>query len=317
MTSTFVFEQPNLPSTICYLNGLYCPINEAKISVLDRGFIFGDGVYEVVPIYFGNPFRFEHHMQRLARSLKELRILNPFSNPEWLEIIKELVMHFARSSGQELHQTNQVVYIQLSRGVAPRDHIMTSGANPTVFMMTNAFKPVPTLLRQTGVHCVSAQDFRWEKAHIKSTSLLGSVLSRQMSADVDAAETIMFRGNHLSEGASSNVWIVKDGVLCAPPKDNLVLEGIRYGLIEEICADINIPFEIRKISREEVFIADEVLLSSATKEIVAVSKIDDNLVGQHTSHPGQPGPVYHLIYESYQAIIERACNSHTPGGSTS
>ena len=311
MTSNFAFEQPFLPSSICYLNGHFCPLNEAKISVLDRGFIFGDGVYEVVPIYFGKPFRFDHHMRRLAGSLKELRILNPFSNQEWLEIIQELVLRFAKSHCQELHQTNQVVYLQISRGVAPRDHIMTQGASPTVFMMTNPFKSVPMQSRQNGVCCVSAQDFRWEKAHIKTTSLLGSVLSRQISADLDAAETIMFRGDHLSEGSSSNVWIVKDGVLCAPPKDNLVLEGIRYGLIEEICEDINIPFVMRKISRDEVFNADEVLLSSATKEVVAVAKIDEKLVGEHTSHSGQPGPIYHLIYKSYQSNIERVCNSQT------
>jgi D-alanine transaminase len=311
MSTNYQHIEPELPSTICYLNGVFCPINEAKISVLDRGFIFGDGVYEVVPIYFGQPFRFEHHMQRLERSLNELKIVNPFSRVEWLNLILELVSRYAKDSHTQPSSSNQIVYLQLSRGAAPRDHVMTQGISPTVFMMTNPLKSVPEDIRLAGVKCVSADDFRWEKAHIKSTSLLGAVLSRQISADAGATETIMFRDGFLSEASSSNVWIVKNSVLIAPPKNNLVLEGIRYGLLEEICQESGISYELRPISKEEVFSADEVMLSSASKEVLAVSQIDDSVVGAHTSHAGKPGPIYLKLYTAYQNKIAHSCKSIT------
>ena len=143
--------------------------------------------------------------------------------------------------------------------------------------------------------CVTADDFRWKKAHIKSVSLPGSVLARQMSADVGAAETVMFRDGYLSEAAAANVWVVKDGSVLGSPKDNLVLEGIRYGLIEELCRDAGVPFELRRISREEVFGADELLLSSATKEMLPVTRLDGQPVGK-----GKPGPIYEKLYAGYQ-----------------
>jgi D-alanine transaminase len=309
MLSTTHPPSPSIPDTICYLNGDFCPLREAKISVLDRGFIFGDGIYEVVPIYYGQPFRFDQHMARLERSLAELRIPNPHSRAEWLRLVRKLVDELAKSSGQNVHQSQQIVYIQISRGVAPRDHAMTPNSTPTVFMMTNPFKPVSPEVRAAGVKCVSAHDFRWEKAHIKSTSLLGAVLSRQLSADVGATETIMFRGDFLSEASSSNVWVVKGGAVYAPPKDHLLLEGIRYGLIEEICKDQNIAFELKKLTKQDVFNADEILLSSATKEVLPVSQIDEALVGLHTNHPGKPGPVYKALHAAYQACIDKNCKA--------
>ncbi len=300
----------NLPDTICYLNGEFCPLREAKISVLDRGFIFGDGVYEVVPLYQGQPFRFEQHMARLDRSLLELRIPNPYSKSEWLNLVQQLASHFAQTTNQKVEHTQQIIYIQISRGVAPRDHAMPSDCIPTVFMMANPFKPVSPSIRATGVKCVSAHDFRWEKAHIKSTSLLGAVFARQISADVGATETIMFRGEYLSEASSSNVWIVKDGTVFAPPKDHLLLEGIRYGLIEEMCKAQGIPFVLRKITKEEVFGADEVLLSSASKEVLPVSHIDERMVGHHTTHEGKPGHIYKKLHLAYQSFVQASCNSH-------
>jgi len=297
----------NIPDTICFLNGEFGPLREAKISVLDRGFIFGDGVYEVVPIYYGQPFRFEQHMARLDRSLAELRIPNPYTTNEWLELVHQLATHFAQTSHQNITQSQQIIYIQISRGVAPRDHAMTLNSIPTVFMMANPFKPIAEEIRSSGVKCVSAQDFRWEKAHIKSTSLLGAVFARQISADVGATETIMFRGDFLSEASSSNVWIVKNGTVFAPPKDNLLLEGIRYGLIEEICVSQRIPFALRKITKDEVFNADEVLLSSASKEVISVAQIDNQLTGANTDHPGQPGPIYKKLHQAYKSFIDKSC----------
>lgn len=286
----------DLPPLPCYLNGDYTVLSEARVSVMDRGFIFGDGVYEVVPVYGSCLFRFEQHMARLERSLAELRISNPHSRAQWYAIAERLVADYARSTGADPEKIDQMVYLQITRGVALRDHAMLPGLTPTVFAMTNVMKPASEGQRLEGVSCVTADDFRWQKAHIKSTSLLGAVMARQISADAGATETIMFRDGWLSEGASSNVWIVKDGVLLGPPRDHLVLEGIRYGLLEEICQLHGIPMALRRITRAEVLTADEVLLSSATKEVLPVTRIDGEPVGD-----GQPGSVYDLLYAGYQA----------------
>jgi len=283
-----------LPSTPCHLNGDYLPLREARVSVLDRGFIFGDGVYEVVPVYAGRLFCFEEHMARLARSLDELRIPNPHDLPGWRAIAQRLVREAPSDATQGL-------YFQVTRGVAMRDHAMPTGLVPTVFAMINPLKPVPAEVRARGVRCVSAQDFRWEKAHIKATSLLGAVLARQISVEAGAAETIMFRGELLSEASSSNVWVVKDGRVAGPQADHRVLRGIRYGLLERLCAQCGIPFELRDITREEVRQADELLLSSASKEVLPVTTLDERPVGK-----GVPGPIYDSLYAAYQQAKQAA-----------
>jgi D-alanine transaminase len=288
-----------LPELPCYLNGEFSTLREAKVSVMDRGFIFGDGVYEVVPVYAGRPFRFAHHMARLDRSLGELRIANPLSHDQWRELADQLVAAFARTLGKSAAQTDQLIYIQVTRGVAMRDHVMPPDITPTVFATSNRINPPTAADRATGVACVSAEDFRWKKAHIKSVSLAGSVLARQLSGDVGAAETVMFRDGYLSEAAAANVWLAQGGVLLGPPKDNLVLEGIRYGVIEELCRDAGIPFELRRIARSEVFAADELLLSNASKEILPVSRLDGQAIGS-----GRPGPIYERLYAGYQRAKE-------------
>lgn len=283
---------PDLP---CYLNGEFTTLPNAKVSVLDRGFIFGDGVYEVVPVYAGRPFRFADHMARLDRSLKELRIANPMSHAEWRQLATKLVAAYAASTGVSAENTDQLVYIQVTRGVALRDHVMPPDVTPTVFVMTNRMKPPSAQDRQNGVACVTADDFRWQKAHIKSVSLLGSVFARQISADAGATETIMFRDGFLSEAAASNVWVVRGGEVLGAPRDNLVLEGIRYGLIEQLCRDAGIRFTLRRVSRDEVLGADEIILSSATKEVLPVTRLDGQPVGN-----GQPGPIYQKLHAGYQ-----------------
>lgn len=284
-----------LPSLPCYLNGTFTTLPDAKISVMDRGFIFGDGVYEVVPVYGGKLFRFDQHMARLERSLAELRMVNPLSTSQWTDVILKLVASYADSVGARSDSIDQLIYIQITRGVAMRDHVMPANIEPTVFVLTNVMVPPSAEQRSQGVACVTANDFRWEKAHIKSTSLLGAVFARQISFDVGAVETIMFRDGFLSEAAACNVWVVKNGKVLGTPKDNLVLEGIRYGLIEEICAAQGIDFELRRLSRQEVCDADEILLSSATKEVLAVTTLDGRPVGS-----GQPGPVYAQLLAGYQ-----------------
>jgi len=288
-------ETANLPDLPCYLNGEFTNLREARVSVLDRGFIFGDGIYEVVPVYGGKPFRFAEHLARLDRSLAELRMENPCSREQWRDLVQQLVDGYARHVGTPAAETTQLVYIQITRGVAMRDHVMPVDIAPTVFAMANRMGLYGAEQRARGFACVTADDFRWKKAHVKSTSLAGAVLAHQISADQDAIETIMFRDGMLSEAASSNVWVVRGGKVLGSPKDNLVLEGIRYGLIEQLCRDAGIPFELRRIPREEVLSADEVLLSSATKEVLPVTTIDGHPVGN-----GRPGPIYEKLYAGYQ-----------------
>ncbi|MFO1337991.1 MAG: D-amino acid aminotransferase [Burkholderiaceae bacterium] len=288
-----------LPDTLCDLNGELVPLSQAKVSVLDRGFIFGDGIYEAIPVYGRRLFRFDEHMARLARNLDKMRMVAPAelrTRDDWLARLRRLI---AAQPADD-----QMLYIQVTRGVAPRDHVMPQGVEPTLFMMSNPYRPVPAELRHQGVACVSARDFRWERGDIKSTSLLGNVLARQMAADQGAAETILFRegahgGPWLTEGSSSNVWIVHEGALLGPPMNEHVLEGIRVGLLRELCEDDGIAFNLRPISEADVHAADEILLSSAGREVLAVTRLDGDLVG-HGALRGKPGPVYGRLYEAYQ-----------------
>ena len=273
---------------LVYLNGAMTPLSEAKIPVLDRGFIFGDGVYEVIPIYRRRLFRPEQHMARLFRSLAAIGIANPHTKEQWMSLISQVV--------QAHTADDQMVYLQVTRGVAKRGHAFPKDVTPTVFIMTNPIVLPSAEVRARGVACVSMEDKRWLRCEIKSISLLGNVLAAQNAADNDAVESIQFRDGFLTEGSSSNVWIVKNGKLMGPPKDNLILEGIRYGLIEELCAATSIPFEARRIARAEVFAADEVLLSSATKEVLPVVGIDGRAIGN-----GKPGLIYLKLYAAYQA----------------
>ena len=287
-----------LPDTLCHLNGQTLPLRDAKISVLDRGFIFGDGIYEVIPVYGRRCFRFDEHMARLARSLAKLRIANPHGRDGWLALVRGLI---AAQPADD-----QLVYIEVTRGVALRDHVMPEGIAPTVFVMTNPMKPPSAELRHEGVACVTARDFRWERGDIKSVSLLGNVLARQISADHGAAETVMFRDGWLTEAAASNVWVVHEGALLGPPKSEHVLEGIRYDLLAELCEEVGIAYNLRPIAEADVLSADEVILSSATKEVLPVTKLDGELVG-HGAMRGKPGPVYARLYEAYQrAKVEQS-----------
>jgi len=273
---------------LVYLNGAMTPLSEARIPVLDRGFIFGDGVYEVIPIYGRKMFRSGQHMARLFRSLAAIGIPNPHDKEQWLALIGQVVAAYPAD--------DQLAYLQVTRGVAKRGHAFPKDITPTVFIMTSQLSLATEEVRAKGVACVSMEDLRWLHCEIKSISLLGNVLAAQNAAENEATESIQFRNGFLTEASASNVWIVKDGKLMGPPKDNLILEGIRYGLIEELCESGSIPIEARRITRDEVFAADEVLLSSATKEVLPVVTIDGKTIGS-----GRPGPVYHRLYQAYQA----------------
>ena len=288
----------------CYLNGTFTVLGQAQVSVMDRGFIFGDGVYEVVPVYGGKPFRFEQHMARLERSLQAIDLPNPMTAEQWRVVMLALVQRLV-ANGDAAADGDQMVYLQITRGVAPREHAMPKGLTPTVFLTTQVLKPVPLAQRAAGAACVTAEDFRWQMAHIKSISLLGAVLSRQISANADATETVMFRGQFLSEAAASNVWVVKDGTVLGPQKNHLVLEGVRFDLLAQLCQACGLGYALRDIGRDEVWQADELLLTSATKEVLAITSLDGHTVG-HASHRGQPGPVYAQLYEAYQRAKQDA-----------
>jgi D-alanine transaminase len=280
-----------LASSLCCLNGEFMPLRDAKVSVLDRGFLFGDGIYEVLPVYGRRLFRFEEHMARLGRGLAKVRIPNPHTAVRWLELCRELVAAQAHD--------DQALYLQVTRGVAPRNHVMPDDLAPTVFMMSNPLVQPSAEERHRGVACVTARDFRWERGDIKSVSLLGNVLARQMSADHGAAETILLRDGFLTEGSSSNVWVVHEGAVLGPPKSEHLLEGIRYELIRELCEEEGIAFNLRPVAEADLLVADEVMLSSSVKEVLPVTQIDAQPVG-HGALRGKPGPVYARLYEAYQ-----------------
>jgi D-alanine transaminase len=272
---------------IVFLNGNFVPLSEAQVSVLDRGFIFGDGVYEVVPVYRRLPFRWPQHHARLVRSLGELRIANPLDAAGWRALVDALV---ARHPWDD-----QFVYLQITRGVARRDHAFPKDVTPTVFGMTQALSAVPPEQIDRGVAAITLADQRWLRCDIKSISLLGSVLAKQEAVEHGALECVMFRDGFLTEGASSNIWVVRAGRVLAPPRDHRILEGIRYGLLQELCESRGIPFEVRPIPRVEVETADELMLSSATKEVLAITRLDDRAVGQ-----SEPGPIFRQLHAAYQ-----------------
>jgi D-alanine transaminase len=285
-----------MTAPIAHFNGKLVPLDQISISPLDRGFIFGDGVYEVIPVYDGVPLHAREHFERLQRSMDEIRLKNPHTADEWIRITGELLKH---------HPGNQAVYIQVTRGAPPkRDHVIPKDLVPTVFMMANALSSPSKEAVENGVACVTARDFRWEKCHIKSTSLLGNVLARQISVDAGATETILFRDGMLTEASSSNVFVVKNGVVAAPPRDNLILLGITYELAAKLARDGALKIETRPITEAEVRSADEIWLTSSTKEVLAVSTLDGKPVGT-----GKPGPIFrrmHSLYQDYKAKLGKA-----------
>ena len=275
-----------MPNDIVYLNGGFLPAAEARISVLDRGFLFGDGVYEVIPVYGGRPFRMEHHLGRLDQSLQGIRLANPLDHERWSAILTELV---ARNGGGD-----KSLYLQVTRGVAPgRDHAFPREVQPTVFAMTSPLTQPDASVRD-GIKAVTITDIRWQHCNIKAITLLPNVLMRQQAIDAGAAEAILIRDGEATEGAASNLFIVKDGVVCTPPHSNLVLPGITRDLVVELCQAHGIPCSERAVAEDELRHADEVWITSSTKEVVPVIRLDGIAVGN-----GQPGPVWQRVAALY------------------
>ena len=286
-----------------YLNGQFMPIEEARIPVLDRGFIFGDGVYEVIPVYSRRAFRLAGHLKRLQHSLDGIRLTNPHGDGEWTKLINELI---ACNDGED-----QYLYLHITRGVAKRDHAFPQPpVKPTVFMMSSPLLTPPAELLQSGIACITAPDNRWLRCDIKSIALLPNVLLRQMAVDAGCVETILIRpgssteGSFMTEGAASNIFVVKNGTLLAPPKDNLMLPGITYDVVLELAAASGIQHQVRKVAAAEVFNADELLLTSSTREILAITTLDGKPVGD-----GKPGAVFaklHKLYQNFKRDVMRA-----------
>ena len=275
-----------------FLNGKFMPIEEARVPVLDRGFIFGDGIYELVPVYSRVPFRMDEHLARLERSLAAVRMRNPYSRAEWRDIILQLV--------DKQSFEDQGVYFQVTRGVAKRDHSFPKDAAPTVFLMSNPLVNPPKELVERGAAAVTAADERWLHCDIKSISLVGNCLLRQLSAEVGAAETILFRDGKLTEASASNVFVVRRGVILSPPKSKLILPGITYDVVVELAQGAGLPLEFRDIARDEVVSADEIWVTSSSKEVLAITTLDGKTVGN-----GKPGPVFHAMYRLYQEFKQK------------
>jgi D-alanine transaminase len=274
-------------SDIVYLNGEFMPLEAARIPVLDRGFIFGDGVYEVIPVYSRNPFRMPEHLRRLQHSLDSIRIANPLSDAEWTRLTLDVI---TRNAGED-----QSIYLQVTRGTAKRDHAFPKDAKPTVFMMSSPLVTPSREQVEKGVPAITATDFRWLKCDVKSISLLGNCLLRQAAMDAGAVEAVLFRDGYLTEASASNVFVVRNGLVLAPPKNHLVLPGITYDVVLELLEANGMAHEVREVPEQEVKTADELWVTSSTKEVLAVTTLDGKPVGS-----GRPGAVFQRIHQLYQ-----------------
>jgi len=272
---------------IVYLNGQFVPEDQAHVSVLDRGFIFGDGVYEVIPVYGARLFRLDEHIDRLDNSLNAIRLTNPLTRPQWKNLLTTLV---------EQNGTGDLaVYLQITRGVAKRDHALPSEPKHTVFAMANPLSPPNKAELLNGVAAITHDDYRWKNCHIKSISLLPNILLRQQAIDAGALETILIRDEEATEGAASNLFIVNNGTIITPPKGQFLLPGITRDLILELAQKNNLAHQEASISATQLQQAQEVWLTSSMKEILPVTRLDDAPVGD-----GKAGPVWSTMFDLYQ-----------------
>jgi len=282
-------------STICYLNGEFLPLEEARVPVLDRGFIFGDGVYEVIPVFGGRPFRLAPHLSRLARSLEATGIRDPLNPEAWSKLIMTLI---ERNPFRDLS-----VYLQITRGVAPRNHAAPKDCQPTLFAMVS---PTPAQTEVQPVAVATMADVRWQRCDIKAIALLPNVMARTAAVAAGAYEAVMFRDDLLTEGASSNVFVVVDGVIRTPPHSGHILPGITRDTLVEALAGTADAVQETPITRAEVMTADEIWITSSTRDLVPVETLDGQPVGQ-----GAPGPVYRRVVQRYEAFKQRELAAST------
>ncbi|MBS0394134.1 MAG: aminotransferase class IV [Proteobacteria bacterium] len=277
------------PLPICWLNGEFLPLAEARISPLDRGFLFADAVYEVVPVYAGRPFLFVEHIARLERSLGEVRMAAPMARAAWAALLTELV---ARNGGGDMY-----LYLHVSRGADEgRNHALNPALAPTVFLMAAPLPATDPAVLENGVAAVTLADQRWARCDIKSTALLANVLAKSAAADAGATEAILLAGGRLREGSSSSVMVVHGGALSAPPYGPEILPGTTRELALRLCTRAGIPVRIEPVSEAALRGADEILLGFATRGILAVTRLDGTPVGS-----GRPGPVARRLQELFAA----------------
>lgn len=272
-----------------YLDGRFLPLVEARISPLDRGFLYGDGVYEVVPVYSRRPFRLDEHLARLQATLDGIRLANPLPVAAWRTMVERLI---AAAPWED-----QSIYLQVTRGADDkRDHAFPPpSVPPTVFAFASPLVTTSAEIRERGVSAITVPDLRWGRCDLKVVSLLANVLARQEAVDEGCAEALFLRDGHLMEGAASNIFVVGDGTLLAPPKTHLMLPGITYDVVLELAATHGLSTQVREIPEAELRAADEVWMTSSTKEILAITHIDGKPVGN-----GCPGPVGQRMWQWYQ-----------------
>lgn len=270
-----------------YLNGEFVPADQARVSVFDRGFVFADGVYEVIPVYGGRLFRFPQHLERLAASLAGIRIANPLAPAAWRQVCERLIA----GNGA----TDQYIYLQVTRGAAPRDHAFPVNVPATVFVFAKPIEYPDPATRAAGVAAITLPDVRWGRCDIKSIALLANVLARQQAVEQGCAEAILIRDGYVTEGAASNIFIVRDGCVLTPPTGRFLLPGITRDLVLELAARHGVPARESAFSEGDLRGADEVWLTSSTKEILPITRIDDAPVGA-----GVAGPVYRRMFDLYQ-----------------
>ncbi len=271
-----------------YLNGEFLPLARASISVLDRGFIFGDGIYEVIPVYGGRLFRLSHHLQRLDQSLADIHMSNPLDHSQWQQLLEELV---ERNGGGE-----QSLYLQLTRGAAPRDLSIPAEITPTLFVMSSPVGEVDVAMLRCGLRAITAEDIRWQHCNIKTTSLLPNVLLRHEADRAGVEEVIIVRHGEVTEGSASNIFIVDKGVIATPPKGGHLLPGITRDLLVELCARHGIQCEERPISEQALLEADEIWLTSSSREIMPIIELNAAAIAN-----GRPGPIWERVISHYQA----------------
>ena len=272
---------------VVYLNGEFMPLSEARIPVLDRGFIFGDGVYEVIPVYARQAFRIDEHLDRLNNSLELTRITNPYPESEWKKLLSQII---TRNESDD-----QSVYVQITRGVAKRDHPFPKNVAPTVFMMSNPLIVPDQEAFNKGISAITLDDIRWQYCNIKAITLLPNILLRQTAVDEDAQEAILIRSGEVTEGSATNVFIVIDGQIKTPPKSSRLLPGITRDLIVELAHQHGLDCMEANFSRTELEAADEVWVSSSMKEVMPVVMLNHEMVGN-----GKPGPVTRRMFEIFQ-----------------
>jgi D-alanine transaminase len=279
------------PFPICYLNGDYLPLKEARVSPLDRAFLFGDAVYEVVPVYASRPFRLREHLQRLDRSLGGIRMASPLPHGDWAEISRQLI---TRNTAHEAY-----LYIQVSRGAEfGRNHAWSEGLSPTLFAYCSSLEPLPPAILAQGVSATTAPEMRWARRDIKSTALLANILLKKFSADAGAYETIMLENGCLTEGSSTTVHVVKDGIIHTPPNGTHILPGTTRDVVLQLADRLGIASRSTAVTEAELRGADEIWLAFSTRGLLPVTRLDGAPVAN-----GVPGPLFKALHAAFEEYV--------------